>query len=72
MKNACLAYSSTLKMEEMPSSETLADFTELHGVATQKVVLFFGLTHPREDQMTSVRSDDARHLVVTLKNSLRK
>jgi hypothetical protein len=34
------AYSSTLKMEAAPSPETSVDFTGLHRVASQKIVIF--------------------------------
>jgi CRISPR/Cas system-associated protein Csx1 len=41
-----LAYSSTLKMEAIrSSSERSVDFTELHGVTTQKIVLIMVITY---------------------------
>jgi hypothetical protein len=38
--SSCLAYSSTMKMEPICSSESSVDFNGLHGVISQKIELF--------------------------------
>jgi hypothetical protein len=43
-----LAFSSTLKMESIRSSETSANFNRLHGVISQNIVLFVYYATSRE------------------------